>query len=124
VEFLEEDAKRMRGIETLDLRQPKSGEGVIGRGSDGFALKLGQEVLQGVIGETKIAGKELLIEDRSAEKAGDLLFFSGIAGQSEDVSEAGKEETGNTALERLKKHEFSIGERNNHVGLMKFDAIF
>jgi len=40
------------------------------------------------------------------------------------VAEAGKEEAGNTALERLKKHEFSIGEGNHDIGLVKFDAIF
>ncbi len=124
VEFLEEDAEGVRRVEAFELRLPGSGERVVGGGGDGFTLKLGEEVLDSVIGETEITGKKLLIENGSAEKAGDLLFFGRIAWKSEDMAETGKDEAGDMTFERLDESELTVGKGNDHVGLVNFDAIF
>jgi hypothetical protein len=85
---------------------------------------LREEVLGGVVGETKIARKKLLVENGSAKETGELLFFRGIAGESEGMTNTREDEAGDATLERLKKSKFSIREVKGNVGLMNFDAIF
>ncbi len=105
----------MTGIEPLKLRLPDGEKGTVGRGGNSGALKLRQQILRSVIGETEVAGEELLIEDRRSQESCKLLFFDGIARQGEDVAQAGKNKARYAALEWLEKGELTIGEGDGHV---------
>jgi len=52
-----------------------------------------------------------------------LLLLGGIARQREGMADPGKNETGNTAFEWLKKHQFPPFEREDQVTLTNFDAV-
>ncbi len=113
----------MTGIEPLKLRLPDGEKGTVGRGGNSGALKLRQQILRSVIGETEVAGEELLIEDRRSQESCKLLFFDGIARQGEDVAQAGKNKARYAALEWLEKGELTIGEGDGHVCLTDLNAV-
>ncbi len=66
---------------------------------------------------------KLLVEDRSAEKARQLLFLDGIARENQDVTETRENKSGDAAFEGLKESEFSLGEIKSDVRLADLDAI-
>lgn len=121
--LFEKYAEGMIRIETLERSLPGGEEGSVRRGSDVRALELGKQILRGVVGESKISREELLIQDGSAQKAGKLLFFRGIARKRECMPQPRKNETGNATFVGLKEDKLSLGEVQGNVGLMYLDAI-
>src|ERR1700676_2218053 len=114
----------MAGIQALQLRKPQRCETrFLGRREAG-ALKFVEQSLCGFVREAKIAGDKLLIENGRAEKAGKLLLFRRVARKSQNVTQARKNCAGDPTLVRLEKSDLAFAERENHVGMMKFDAIF
>ena len=121
--LFEEDAKRMGGIEAFKLRNPEGGKRRVERRLDSGTIELFEQVLRRVIGEASVDGDELLVQDGCAEEASQLLFFPGVARESQGVANPGKNETGDAALEGLKKGQLALFKRDDQVALAKLDAI-
>ena len=66
-------------------------------------LELAKELVRGVVRETQAHVGEVLVENRSAEKTGHLLFFDGAAGRREDVAAPGEHCAGDAAVERQRR---------------------
>ena len=64
-----------------------------------------------------------MIKNRRLEETSELLFFIGITGKGESVTDARKNEAGDAAVEGLKENEFAISEVESGIGLMNLDAI-
>ncbi len=79
-----------------------------GGGRNSSALELREQILRGIVGETAVAGKELLIEDWRSQEAGELLLLDGIARQGKHMAQAGIDEASNAAFERLEESELAI----------------
>ena len=96
---------------------------LVGFGSQSGALEFAEELLGGVVCEANIGGEKLLVEDRGAEKARELLLFNGIARQRQHVADASEDEAGDAAFERAEKGDLAVLEREDRVALAKFNAV-
>jgi len=121
--FFEEDTQRMRGIEALELREPESGKGGVRCRFDSGAIELVDQILGGVVGKASVDGNELLVQDRRSQETSHLLLFSGVARKGKGVANAGKNETGDAALEGLKERKFAVLKSDDQVTLAKFNSI-
>ena len=86
-------------------------------------MELAQEVGGGCVGEAHIGGGEILIEDGRVEEASHLLLFDGVARESEDVAAAGKDSASDFVIERSKKNQLTLIERDFGIAAAKLDAM-
>lgn len=123
VELFHEDALRVRRIKLLEFEAPKGDEAVVLGGCNTDVAQLFEQVLCGIVCETHVRGEELLIENGSAEKTRQLLFFDWVTRKREGVAEAGEDESRDAAFKGFKKRDSAFGEKEGDVCLADFDAV-
>ena len=102
---------------------PTGSSGVVGLRLESCGLELAQEVGGRCVGEAHVRDGEILIEDRRVEEASHLLLFDGVARESENVATAGKDSAGDFVIQRGKKNQLTLIERDFRVATAKFDAM-
>lgn len=84
---------------------------------------MAEELIRGVVGEAEVGGEELLIQNGCAKEIAHLLFFDGIAWQSQCVAAAGEDYAGDLAIERGKEGERTFVKREDGIASAELDAI-
>ena len=89
---------------------PMGRGGGVGFRVESRGSELVQEVSGSCIGEAYVGAGEILVEDRRVEEARHLLFFDGVARESENVAAAGKNGAGDFVIQRGEKNQFALIE--------------
>jgi len=102
---------------------PTGRGGAVGFRFESRGLELMQQVGGSCVGETNVGAGKILVEDRRVEEASHLLLFDGFARKSENVAAAGKDGAGDLVIERGKKNQLSLIERDFRIAATKLDAM-
>jgi len=86
-------------------------------------VELAKKFVRAVVGETKIAAEELLVEDGCAKKAPHLLFFDRIARSRQNVTSPGENRAGDLPLQRRKKGELTLFKGENRIAAAQLNAV-
>src|SRR5215472_3467219 len=123
-DFFCEDAQGMRNIQPLEAALPHGREMFV-RGRDQLgALQFVQELLGAIVCESKVGGKELLVQDRRPEKTRQLLLFDRVTRQHQHMADTGKRESGDSPFEWLEKSEFAVLKGKNRIALANLHTLF
>lgn len=114
----------MGAIEALKAGLPDRGQMLVRRGRHTGAFELAKQLLIGVIGEADVGGEKLLVKHGSPKESGKLLFFDRVAGERENVADAGKNESSDLPFEGLEEGDLAVLEGKDGIALADFDAIF
>ena len=113
----------MSGVEAREDRFPGSQGARVGLRGEACGVELAEQVVGSGVGEADISAGEILVEDGSAEKARELLFFRDFTGESEDVSASGEDRAVDAAVKGRKKNELAFVEGNFCVAAAEGDVM-
>src|SRR5215470_1466255 len=119
----EQDAKRMRGIETFNLREPERAKGGVRFSFDVCAFELTGKLFGCAVCKARVYRDKALVENRRPEKAGHLLLLDRITGKSEGMSKTRENESGHFPIERLVKGDFPFFEGEHEIAEAKFYTV-
>ena len=95
----------------------------VGLGGEGHGVELAEQVVGSGVGEAEVGAGKILVEDGSAEEAGELLLFGDFTGESEDVSASGEDRAVDAAVEGCKENELAFVEGNFGVAAAEDDVM-
>ena len=100
----------MRRIEAREDRFPRGQRAGVGLWSEACGVKFAEQVVGGGVGEADVGAGEVLVEDGSAKKARELLFFGDFPGKSEDVSASSEDRAVDAAVQGREENELAFVE--------------
>lgn len=86
-------------------------------------MELTEQIVGSGVGEADVGAGEILVEDGSAEEAGELLLFGDFTGESEDVSASGEDGAVDVAVEGREENELAFVEGDFGVAAAEGDVM-
>lgn len=113
----------MSGIEAREDRVPGSEGARVGLRGEAGGVELAEQFVGGGVGKADVRADEILVEDGSAEEAGELLLFGDFTGEREDMATTGEDCAVDAAVEGGKENELAFFEGDFGVAAAEGDVM-